>query len=130
MAIFLTMLICFIGIIGVLVVWSAETERSKKRTDLLNTEIDQLKEKIVTIANMEPIESLNELRQLAGNYDTTERIVKPTEQEHAYHRGWTAYYNKLGINANPYQPDVELKNYEAWENGWTTAQMSDRVNES
>lgn len=55
----------------------------------------------------------------------TDKIIEPTPEEHAYHLGWQAYQNDLGINANPYDAEDETVLYEEYTRGWSNAQLGD-----
>jgi len=51
-------------------------------------------------------------------------IQTPTDEERAYHQGWTAYYRGLDIDTNPYSMLRESNRFQAWCSGWETAQKA------
>jgi hypothetical protein len=57
------------------------------------------------------------------------KIQTPTPEEHAYHLGWTAYFNEKYdgvLMENPFLHDDNEENnilYDKWNAGWLTAQV-------
>ena len=49
------------------------------------------------------------------------RILEPTAEEHAYHLGWECFHHDRQLGCNPYNADDEIKLYECWIDGWSSA---------
>ena len=52
-------------------------------------------------------------------------IQIPEPDEHAYHMGWTSYHHGTGMSINPYDLDTEEDLYNAWVDGYSTAERVD-----
>lgn len=46
----------------------------------------------------------------------------PLPTEHAYHMGWASYHSGLPMSINPYDLDTEEHLYNAWVDGFSTAE--------
>ena len=49
-------------------------------------------------------------------------ILIPSPTEHAYNLGWTSYNSGATIAINPYDMEIEETLYNAWVDGYNTAQ--------
>lgn len=52
------------------------------------------------------------------------KTLTPTPEEHAYHLGWTTFFNEKytgEIADNPYDVGTEKTLYDKWTEGWNSA---------
>jgi len=57
-------------------------------------------------------------------------ILKPTAEEHAYHEGWTAFFNQKDngiVTKNQYNEEDERSLFESWANGFRSAETMARA---
>ena len=52
-------------------------------------------------------------------------VMKPTPAEHGYSIGWHTYHGGRELNSNPFDPEDETVMYEAFIDGWASAQLGD-----